>query len=245
MTEDATGLAEALLAARRGGSAVTGPEPASLDEAYAVQRAVAAALGPARAFKTGRKADDGVPIMAPILDLRPSPARYGAAELVLIGVELEIGFLIEAPLPPVDLPDFAERAADCIAAVPVIEICDSRLADPEGAAPLLRLADNQLNGGLVVGTPVADWRDLDLRRVSAWLKVGDETLLDGEAAAPGGDPYASFCELARLIGTHCGGLAPGQVVITGSLHGLPWIGRGRRVEGEIRGLGRVEVDFPD
>lgn len=243
---DAERIAEALLGARQSGKQVRiDGSPRDLDAAYAVQAAVAARCGPVRAFKTGRLPGGDVAIMAPILDMRPSPARFRPDEFSLIGVELEVGFLIDGPLPRVDAPDFEERAAACVRAVPVIEVCDSRVVYPDSAPPLLKLADNQVNGGLVVGEPVAEWRGLDLSRVEARLTIGSETLLDGEAALPFGDAFANFCGLARRIGDHCGGLQPGQVVITGSLNGLPWIRRGQRVEGEIRGLGRVAVEFPD
>jgi 2-keto-4-pentenoate hydratase len=48
-----------------------------------------------------------------------------------------------------------------------------------------------------------------------------------------------------MIGTHWGGLREGQVVITGSLNGLPFIDRPSSARGAIDGLGTVEAVFPD
>lgn len=242
-------IADRLLAARRGGPKLapgaTGGRPASSEESYRVQALVAAALGPVGGFKTARK--PGVPqIMAPILaaDVRTSPAVFGPSELDLIGIELEVGFVVERPLPEPEHPEFAALAREAVSAVATLEIVDARIAAHETADPLLKLADNQINGGLVVGTPRRDWQGLDLSRVAARLDLGGETVLDGPAEVPGGDAFETFCALARMVGAHCGGLKPGQVVITGSLNGLPFVERGTPVWGRIEGLGEVRADFP-
>ena len=68
-------MADKLLKARAESRPVSGETPASgpqtVEEAYEVQRLVAAALGPAGAFKTGGKPGE-TPIMAPIS--RPATA---------------------------------------------------------------------------------------------------------------------------------------------------------------------------
>lgn len=241
-------LALALVASRQGGSAVDGARfeagLRSEAECYAVQARVAEAMGPVGAFKTARKAGE-LRIMAPIFaaDVRTSPATFAAGTLRRIGVELEVGFLVTAALPDPQAPDFAERARDCVAAVPVIEIVDSRFDDLDGAGPLLRLADNQLNGALVLGEARADWRDLDLETVTARLELDGETALDGPARVPGGDAWEAFTGLARMVGTRFGGLREGQVVITGSLNGMPFVERGATARGFIEGLGAVEAVF--
>lgn len=242
-------LARRFIDARKTGRKITPEEvragPRDLDEAYLVQALTAEALGPTGAFKTGRKSPDAKPIMAPIpaFTVRQSPAVFGRDELWLIGIELEIGFRIDAPLPSPDDPDFEARARGCVSALAALEVVDTRLADHESAGPLLKLADNQINGGLVVGAPRRDWRSLDLARVDARLRFGDEVVLDGSVDVPGGDAFATFCVFARQVGTHCGGLQPGQFVITGSVNGLPFIERGTSVHGEIAGLGEVAADF--
>jgi len=224
-------LTRQLLQARAGGERVRAarPEWAGLDAAtvYGVQAAVASRTGPAGAFKVARKPGQPM-IMAPIFgaDVVRSPAALPEGRMRRVGIELEVGFQVLAPLPPADAPDFAERAADLVAAVPVIEIVDTRLDDLNAAPDLLKLADNQLNAGLVVGAPVRDWRGLDLTRPRARLNLGAQMVLDGPAEVPGG-----------------GGLKPGHVVITGSLNGCPWVDVPIAVRGEIEGLGPVEVRF--
>lgn len=237
-------LVEALGRARRGGPAVatelgTG---LSVEEAYEVQAAVAAELGPVGGWKVACK--PGAPqIMAPILarDIYPSGSRINLPGVAPVGVELELGFRLTAPLPPPQDPGFEAAARAAAEILPVFEVVASRLDDPRNAPPALKLADNQINGALVLGEATADWADLDTSRALARLAIDGETLLDRVAEVPGGDAFANFCALARMVGTHCGGLRPGQVVITGSLNGLPWRELPLTAEAEIAKLGAIGV----
>lgn len=241
-------IAEMLIAARRGGAKPQADElqvllPGS-GACYEIQAIVTEAFGPAGAFKTARK--PGQPtIMAPIYqsDIAASPACFSSRRFSVIGIELEVGFVVGKELPAPDESEFERRTAECISALPCIEIVDTRLVSIDGASPLVRLADNQLNGGLVVGEPVADWHGLDLGRMKFHLDLGGGRSMEGFADVPGGNAFGNFCALARMIGSHCGGLRPGTIVITGSLNGMPFVESGSRVRGHIEGLGFVEVQF--
>ena len=176
--------------------------------------------------------------MAPIRQgvVRPSPARFERHELDLFGVELEVGFELRAPLPSFEAPDFAARARGCVAAAAMIEVVDTRLADP-----LLVLADDQINAGLVVGALHGGFGDLARAEVELW--IGDARVQGGSAEVPGGDAFETFLAFARMVGDHCGGLRVGQVVTTGSLAGLRFVERGCDVRGQIEGLGEVAITF--
>lgn len=243
-------LAECLLRARRGGPPVAASDmqPSDITEhdAYRIQAAVGAASGPVGAWKTGRKSPDAVPIMAPIFaaTLRRSPAVFRPGELRLIGLEVEIAFRVDAELPPSHQADFEARAAERVSALAAIEVVDTRFADWEAAAPMWRLADNQINGGLVVGDPVPDWRGLDVETAAATLTVDGRRLVCGRVPVPGGSAFRTFCAFARRVGDHCGGLRVGHVVTTGSLTGMEFVERGAEVLGEVSGLGQVAVSFP-
>lgn len=239
-------LAEQILAARRLGKAATvsnqSERQISLEEAYAVQSAVVDETGPVGGFKVANKSIASR-IMAPIFlkDIWRSPAFLDVPACEAIGIELEVGFLIDAPLPPRDAADRRARVADCLSALPVIEIVRTRLSGD--VTPELKLADNQINGGLVVGTPLKDWQSMNLGSVRARLSLGTEVVLEGEAQVPGGDAFENFLVLEEMIGSHCGGLKPDQIVITGSLNGLPYVQADLAVQGEITGLGAVSVDL--
>lgn len=219
--------------------------PATLGEAYDIQRNVAQAIGSIGGFKTGRR-PHAPQLMAPIFrkDVRQSPAILGRDDVDLIGIELEVGFVIVAPLPEIENPAFEAKARSCVSAVAALEVVDTRLSEIDSAPPLLRLADNQLNGALVIGEPCKNWHSLKLDTMKVKLTIGSRTVLDGVVPVPGGDAYDTFCGLARTIGPHCGGLAVGQVVITGSLNTLCFIDRGVSVNGWIDGLGDVAASFP-
>ena len=174
-------------------------------------------------------------------DIHQSPATIQLAAGEEAGVELEYAFRLIAPLPDPGAPDFEAQLRHAVELLPVFELVQSRLADPNGANAALKMLDNQLNGAVVLGAPCADWHAIDITRAAAHLTLGGDTVLDGDAAVPGGDAFATLCALARALGDHCGGLQPGQVVITGSLNGLPWVQAPIVAQGDIAGLGGVSM----
>ncbi|MDX6804777.1 fumarylacetoacetate hydrolase family protein [Terrihabitans rhizophilus] len=243
-------LADRLIAARRARVRLSRMEAdalgRSLDEAgsYAVQARVCEAFGPARAFKTGRKSASAPVICAPILDgaLRPSGSVFRSSEFASCGIELEIGFRIELPLPPFDAPDFEAAVRASVTAVPVIEVVDGRIEGFETMSDLLKLADNQINAGLVWAEPITA-EDPDLAEPEVDLRLNGVSVVSGRQRVPGGDAFSVFLAFANVIGEHCGGLQPGQIVTTGSLTGLIYVQPGTHVEGQIRGLGKVETRY--
>lgn len=245
---DPTAISERIAAAYRSGEPfAAAPEdgPADRAAAYAAQTQVMACLGAVGGWKTGRKTLDEAVIMAPI---RASTVIANATpvppdETRLCGAELEIGFRLEAEPPAPDDPRFEALLRERVVALPCFEIVESRLEDPEAAGAHWKLADNQLNGGLVLGAPVADWRESDLARRRVRLAFGDKVVWDGPAETPGGDAFATYIAFARAVGDHCGGLREGQVVITGSLTGLLFASQGDQIEGEIEGMSRLTTRF--
>lgn len=216
--------------------------PSGFPEAYAVQSAVAAARGPVAGFKTARK--PGQPqIMAPIMacDLLDSGTSVASRFAGPLGVELEIGLRILAPLPDPDDPAFLVALGACVEPLAVIELVDTRLHGPAADDPLAMLADAQINAGLVIGPVLAGWDGGALAGAAARMNAGDATLLDGPGRVPGGDLRETLRALTAMIGAHCGGLQPGQIVITGSLHPLTYVAPGTAVAGWIDGCGAVTV----
>lgn len=237
-------LVAQLLAARNGGPKIpaTAGDDLSRDRIFAVQTAVAAHLGPVGGFKVACPPNAPI-IIAPIMvrDIHQSPATIQLAEGEEAGVELEYAFRLIAPLPDPAAPDFEAQLRNAVELLPVFELVQSRLADPKGANAALKMLDNQLNGAVVLGAPCADWHAINVTCADAHLNLGNDILLDGPASVPGGDAFATLCTLARALGDHCGGLQPGQVVITGSLNGLPWVHAPIVARGNIAGLGSVTM----
>lgn len=235
-----------LRAARAGGPKLPERlgEGLTRERVFAVQAALAAELGPVGGFKVACPPDAPI-VIAPIYasDIHASPAILTLPPHEEVGVELEYAFRVIAPLPNRDSDDFTAQLRAAVELLPVFELVQSRLEDPKGADALLKMLDNQLNGAVVFGAPIRDWHDFDVGQATAHLKIGDEVHLDGAARVPGGNAFATLRKLVLTIGDHCGGLNPGQVVITGSLNGLPWVKPGRVAKGEIAGLGLVEMEL--
>lgn len=237
-------LVAQLLAAREGGAKLPAKVGEGLSRAriFEVQQAVAARLGPVGGFKVACPPDAPI-VIAPIMarDIYQTPAEITVPAGEEVGIELEYAFRLIASPPDRDAPDFEPRLRASVELLPAFELVQSRLADPKGAGPALKMLDNQLNGAVVLGEAVRDWQSLDVTRAEARLLLGGETLLDGVARVPGGDAFATLCALVRALSNHCGGLQVGQVVITGSLNGLPWITPPTTAQGRIAGLGDVAM----
>ncbi|SNR24668.1 hypothetical protein [Puniceibacterium sediminis] len=231
-------FADALIDAHRTGTRVApdGGAPSTVAEAYHVQRRVIAALGPVAGFKTALK-PDAAPIRAQ--HALPSGARVAMGDRM--GIELEVGWKIIAPLPAPGAADFDEALVRCVLPVPVIELVDTRLSGPMAEGPITKLADFQINHGLIIGTPLADWDGRDFGVVTARMQKGAQVILDGQTTVPGGSALGTLRALVSEIGDHCGGLQVGQIVITGTLHPLTYVSEPGEVTGQIDGLGEVSV----
>jgi 2-keto-4-pentenoate hydratase len=240
-----------LLAARSGGPLFTPDYPLeSLNDVWAIQSGAMAALGPVGGWKVGRW-DAGQPLIhAPIraAAIRPSPALLSPADSRLRGLELEVGFRIDAALPAADDPDFLRKLPACVTPMPVFEVVDSRLADPQNASPLWRLADFQLNAGLVYGAPLAaGWNPSDFDHPHVHLTADGTDVCNGPATLNTGTPFSMLADLVRQLsipgGDHCGGVQPGQIVTTGSFTGLRFFAKGTKLTGRIAGLAPISATF--
>jgi 2-keto-4-pentenoate hydratase len=242
--------ADLLLRARRTGAPL---DDASLFHAfgtvgdvYAVQERVAVETGPVGAWKVGAASPQAEPFRAPIFraDLFESPVRAGPARFRLFGIETEIAYRLARDLPARDDPYSVEEALSAFdVMMPVIELVDSRLAAGAEADPDWKLADNQINGGLVLGPPSPGRPDHDPTKQPVRLEVAGEVVVEGRGGNSAGDPRRLLAWMVNHTGVHCGGLKAGQIVTTGSLTGLRFVEAGQQVTADLEGIGRVEVVF--
>lgn len=239
-----------LLAARRGGSlamADKADEPASIDDAHDIQAAVAAGLHmPIGGWKVGRWDAGAQLFYAPVrADLiRSTPDTRQPGETRLRGLELEIAFRIDGPLPAKDAPDFLDRLAASVTPMPAFEVVDSRLADPQAAGALWRLADFQMNAGLILGEPLAKggWKPEDFARPTVRLSLDGKDVANGPATLNTRTPFIMLADLVRDC-RHCGGVQPGHVVTTGSFTGLNFFPAGSTLTGLIEGMAPLTMTF--
>lgn len=228
-------IVDALLRARRSAHRMDGsllPSP-DYDQALEIQRRVQETLGPVGGFKVARR-PEGPPVIAPISMDSIVPIGSDIAVADRLGIELEIGF--EAITD--HTPGMIGRPQDHFRPLIVIELVNNRLVGTEDDA-LLKLADMQINSGLVVGPSLETWDGRDFSNVRGRLRCGTETVIDGDVAVPGCSALGNLVHFLEHVGDHCGGLRKGQIVITGSLCGLPFFPSGTSVCGEIAGFGEV------
>jgi 2-keto-4-pentenoate hydratase len=249
MTNDRAARAAALLVeARQSGNGIA-PFPAecrptSLAEVYAIQNAVAERVGPVRAWKTGAPNPEAEPAYAPIFEVTPSPARFPAATQRLFGIEAELAFRFARDLPPRATPYSRDDVIAAISAMhPVIELVDSRFAEWSKIDALSKLADNQSNGALIYGAPIADWQGLEFVRPPITVTF------DGAVAArstgnSGGDPLRMVTALVNYCASSAGGIREGAFVTSGSITGVAFAKPGTVVVADFGPLGEVKLDFP-
>jgi 2-keto-4-pentenoate hydratase len=246
-TDEATDAAASLLIQARRDNRLIERWPADLrptdtESAYAIQRAVAAALGPVTGWKVGLPAPGATPECAPVFAplIHPSGAVLTPPPGAL-ALEIEFAFRLTKPLPALGRDYDAAAVADALAFVPLIEIIGGRFHDPAALGPAEKLADNAANVGFVVGEPVADWRGLDFHRQRVTLDIGGvraQTALGGP-----GDPLALTVWLANFLAARDGGLRQGDIVTTGSLQGATPITPPNHARGDWGDWGAVEVRF--
>lgn len=254
--QDAERAAELLDTARKTAQPVKDLAPAliasTVDEAYAVQAAIARRQGGPAGWKImavvpaqreALKIDR--PVAAPLFKayMAESPARFSVMTFITPMLECEFDFILGQDLPRREKPYTAEEALAAVSVLrPAIEVVDSRVG--RGKPTPLMLSDCFGNGALVLGRECRDWRGLDLLRHKISLKVDGREIATGTGDnVPGGGPVHALVTLANNPPPWTGGLTAGQVVTTGSCTGMPPLDDGREVVADFGFLGDVRIVF--
>jgi 2-keto-4-pentenoate hydratase len=219
--------------------------PADVAQAYAVQRAVWRAMThgarPA-VWKVGAPNRQTEPTAAAIFPLRVAhcaaaqPARFAVGEFLALGGEAEIALRFGRDLPARDQPYGADEIRAAITSAHVVmELVDTRLADADAAGPLWRLADSLLNGGLVIGAAIANWREQRFSDLTVRIDVDGQRLIETVGRPPLDDLlYCLPWWLARN-----GGARAGDIVTTGAWNGMHRISMPAEVRVEFVGVGDI------
>ncbi len=248
MTGKAEALAKLLLAARRGGGPIDAVPaelmPATAEEAYAVQDAVAPALGAIAGWKVGAASPTAEPNAAPLFAdfVAAGPARWPASAFRVRGIEGELAFRFGASLPPRRTPygeDEVWAAVDTLH--PAIELVDSRFADFRTMDKVALLADNQSNGAFCWGTAVRDWRGVDFLRQPASLMIDGREVASAVGGNAAGHPRRLLAWLAHHRARRGRGIAAGDIVTTGTHTGLMFLAPGATATVRFAGLGEASV----
>ena len=246
-------LAERLADARLSGAVVTtipAEHPASLAAAYAVQRDVAARLGPAsgvwKVGSTSAEAQARLGTTEPGAARVPARFRFHAGDSVPVHaahdlwVEAEFALRLGSDLPPRAAPyTKAEVAAAIDGIAPALEIVGSRLSGGlTGAGRLLVTADGGANVALVTGAVATRWRDFDLPGHPVRLLRNGVEEAAGTGARALGDPVNVLLWIANFQRVR-DGLRAGETVSTGTCTGLVRVRPGDTLAGDFGAIGAV------
>jgi 2-keto-4-pentenoate hydratase len=250
MTSPALEAAQLLIAAHRSGQPIDRlPEalrPVTVEEAYAIQEHVSAALGRVTAWKVGQGGPTGPINIAPIYadKVHGSGVTLDAAALHQPALEMEFAFRLGQDLPDRPQPySYDEVLAAIEGFCPCIEVLGSRFKDRSGLSSAENLADGSANGALVYAGPLALWRDLDFVTQRVELAIDGKIVQSAVGTHPAGDPVKLVVWTANHLMARTGGLKCGDVVTTGSLDGATPIGPGSSGVATYGAFGRVEVAF--
>lgn len=250
-----TTVINALLRARTEG-ALADALPLSMalhdaDDAYAVQAAVMRQLcggdgGVPRYWKSGGPSRELPLTHAPLppAGVWVSPATACDWPLAQRGIEIEIalrlGVAVDAAEAGKLQPDAVDGLIDAMAVS--IEIVDSRWQEASAAAPLLRLADFQSHGALVLG----DWLPYQRRDWAAQtcqVTVGAQPVLRRQGSHSLGDPAWLLPQWLKRACAMYGQVPAGTVVTTGTWVGIVPAQRGDAVVAVFDGLGEARVQL--
>lgn len=222
---------------------------ASADEAYAVQDAVATALhwfddAPPRHWKSGGAGRNEALTHAPLPPAGVWSSGASAAEwpFNLRGIEAEIALRLGRAVGPALAATLDHAGAEALveAMAVSIEVVDSRWLEGGEAPALLRLADQQSHGALVLG----DWRPYAARDWSGQVcevRIGEREPLRWRGTHGLDDPTWLLPQWLRHATRGGRTLPAGTVVSTGSWVGvLPWR-PGEQVRAEFEGVGSASL----
>jgi 2-keto-4-pentenoate hydratase len=241
-----------LLQARRDRTPVPAPALADATAAYAVQAAVARALGwfgdsVPRHWKSGGPSRDAVLTHAPLppAGVWASPADAAAWPFTLRGIEAEVALRLREPVDAKRAAAFdldSVRAlidAMCIS----IEIVDSRWAEGLQAPPLAKLADLQLHGALVLGAWVPFDGARDWSAQVCRVRIGDQAVREFRGTHSLADPAFVLPAWLRHATRDGATVAAGSVVTTGTWCGLLQAEAGDAVEVVFDGIGEARIQL--
>jgi 2-keto-4-pentenoate hydratase len=223
----------------------------SAAQAYEVQREVGRQLGwwrsePARHWKSGGAQLDRI-THAPLpphgvwhspVDARGWPFRRRGIEAE---IALRLGHSVDAELARQLDQKQAEALIDAMAVA--IEVVDSRWQDGPESEPLLRLADGQSHGALVL-TPWLRYQPLhDWAQQRCVAQIGVQAPVERQGSHPLGHPAAVLPAWLRHA-TEGGRIVPaGTMVTTGTWVGLLDASAGMQVTVTFEGLGSARLQL--
>ena len=228
--------------------------PLTMEDGYKIQDAFMSSWSPPLAgWKVGATAPKvqevyGVdePFYGPFYgpDVHASPARPSAAGFGHHCIECEFAFRFARDLPPRDERFTREEILDAVdVLIPAFELISPRFDTLLQDNVALAAADCGLNGGLVLGEPYENWRQLDLASHPVVLTVDDEKIAQGTGANVLGHPYNVLDWLANTLPKRGLWVKAGEIVSTGTCTGFHYVEPGQRAVADYGEIGQIEITF--
>jgi 2-keto-4-pentenoate hydratase len=160
-------------------------------------------------------------------------------------IECEFAFELDLDFPVREkLFTEADVRAGIHSLFPALELGDCVFLDWYGASGYFGSSlDNGGSAGLVTGTKVTDWRDVDLVDAGMDLYMNGWYLKSGKGRAAMGHPVTSLTWMINWARAHGIAVAAGEVVSTGTCTGHCFARPGDVASADYGALGRVEVSF--
>ena len=227
---------------------------ATLEDAYRIQSAVTERWDDDIAgWKVGATAKQvqqlfGVsePAYGPVFrkSVFQSPAHLPARGFHHQMLESEFAFRFGKDLAPRSTPYARDEIlASVDALIPSFEIVSPRFNRLTVDKFPQVVADFCANGGAILGTAVANWRDIDLPAHAVKLFIGGVLRQEGVGAAVLGDPINVLVWLVNKFRAQGLALSKGQFVLTGTMTGIHTAEIGQRAIADFGNLAKVEVTF--
>ena len=124
-----------------------------------------------------------------------------------------------------------------------MEIVDDRYVDYKSLDTPTLIADDFFDAGCVIGSPVTEWRRLDLTALTGKTLINGVEVGSGSGADVMGHPFRALAWLANSMARRGRSLHAGEFVFTGSVVETKWLNKGDRVTMQIDRLGTVEAIF--
>ncbi|MEP4198713.1 MAG: 2-oxo-hept-4-ene-1,7-dioate hydratase [Aliishimia sp.] len=231
----------------------------TIDDAYAVQRALVAkrkATGREiigwKIGLTSKAMQAALRIDVPDSGILFDDMAFETGSLIPQGrfieprVETEIAFILKSDL---DGPaTHAEVLAATEFVAPALELLDTRIVRLDRTTSMPRkvvdtISDNAANAGIVLGTQRHDPADIDLRHVGAVLMRNGEVEETGLGAGVLNDPVKSVVWLTERLSTYGMSLRRGDIVLSGSFVRPVEAHEGSKFEADFGAFGNVSINF--
>jgi 2-keto-4-pentenoate hydratase len=158
-----------------------------------------------------------------------------------IGVETEIALRLGDDLR--EGGDGQRIAAAVESYMAAIELFEDLRYDYKRLDAATMVVGSVWNAGVVLGTPVTNWRAVDLAQVTTRLSINGREIGSGRGSDVMGHPLNALAWLADGLAASRTPLRRGMIVMTGSMVPIQYPVAGDRVLVEISGLGTAELAF--